>query len=431
MSPKMLFIFMAAALAGCGSDATMPLENGMGPSPVITSPKTTLIPTVNIGDAKGWLKGEHPLAARGLTVSAFASGLDHPRWILPLDNGDVLVAEASAPMRPDETKGIKNFFMGLFMKKAGADVPSANRITLLRDVNGDGIAESRSVLVSGLNSPIGMAVTNGELYVADTDAIVRLPFTLGQTKITAAPFKVIDLPAGTRNHHWVKNVIANADGSKLYASVGSNSNVADYGMEIEKERAAIWEIDPKTGSHTVFASGLRNPNGMAWQPTTKQLWTVVNERDELGSDLVPDYMTSVRAGGFYGWPYSYYGQHIDTRVKPQRPDLVEQAIVPDYALGAHTASLGLAFGSLGTLRDGAFIGQHGSWNRTPASGYKVVFVPFANGKPNGLPVDVLTGFRVGKVAYGRPVQVAIDRTGSLLVADDVGNTIWKVSAAQK
>ena len=424
-----LISILTLVLAGCGSSASLPLEKGMGASPAIPQPTTSLFPTINIADAKGWPTGAHPTAAAGLTTMAFASGLDHPRWILPLPNGDVLVPEASAPVRPDETKGIKNFFMGLFMKSAGADVPSANRLTVLRDADGDGIAESRSVLVAGLNSPIGMAVANGQLYVADTDAIVRFPFIPGQTKITDAPVKVVDLPAGTRNHHWVKTVVANGDGSRLYASVGSNSNAADYGMAVEEGRAAIWEIDPRTGAHRIYASGLRNPNGMAWLPGTNQLWTVVNERDELGSDLVPDYMTSVRAGGFYGWPYSYYGTHLDTRVNPQRPDLVAKAIVPDYALGAHTASLGLVFGSLGAMRNGAFVGQHGSWNRKPASGYKVIFVPFAGGKPSGLPVDVLTGFRVDNIAYGRPVQVALDRTGSLLVADDVGNTIWRVSAA--
>lgn len=416
-------------LAGCGSGASLSLEEGMGPSPTLPAPKTSLIPTVNIAEAKGWPAGAQPVAASGLTTTAFASGLDHPRWILPLPNGDVLVAEASAPERPEENKGIKNFFMGLFMKKAGASPPSANRISVLRDADGDGIAESRAVLLSGLNSPIGMAVANGQLYVANTDAILRYPFTAGQTTITAAPVKLVDLPAGPRNHHWVKTVIANADGSRLYASVGSNSNVAEHGMAIEAGRAAIWEIDANTGAHRIFASGLRNPNGMAWLAGTNQLWTVVNERDELGSDLVPDYLTSVRDGGFYGWPYSYYGANIDKRVKPARPDLVANAIVPDYALGAHTASLGLAFGSLGAMRNGAFIGQHGSWNRKPASGYKVIFVPFANGKPSGLPVDVLTGFRVGDTAFGRPVQVAFERTGNLLVADDVGNTIWRVSGA--
>jgi glucose/arabinose dehydrogenase len=350
-----------------------------------------------------------------------------------LPDGDVLVAETNGPVRPQDGLGIKGWFFKHFQKKAGGGVPSPDRITLLRDTDGDGVAETRSVFLSGLYSPFGMALVQDTLYVANSDALVRFPYTAGETKITAPGVKVVDLPAGPINHHWTKNVIASADGSKLYVAVGSNSNAAENGIAAEEGRAAIWEVSPATGEHRVFASGLRNPVGLAWEPESGALWTAVNERDELGSDLVPDYMTSVRDGGFYGWPYSYFGPHADTRVKPQRPDLVAKALVPDYALGPHTASLGLA-SSVGTslptsFSHGMFVGQHGSWNRKPRSGYKVIFVPFAGGSPSGVPVDVLTGFVDEKGnAMGRPVGVAIDKSGALLVADDVGNTVWRVTA---
>jgi glucose/arabinose dehydrogenase len=313
-------------------------------------------------------------------------------------------------------------------------MPSADRITLLRDLDGDGVADTRSVFIEKLASPIGMALIGDSLYVANTNAIVRYPYTAGTTHIDAPGLHVAELPGGAINHHWTKNILASPDGRKLYATVGSNSNVGENGMEAEEGRAAIWEIDTANGEHRIFASGLRNPNGMAWEPSTGVLWTVANERDEIGSDLVPDYLTSVRDGGFYGWPYSYYGQHVDERVQPPRPDLVAKAIAPDYALGPHTASLGLSAAAGNTLparfADGMFVGQHGSWNRKPHSGYKVIFVPFASGKPSGEPVDVLTGFlsEDGK-ANGRPVGVAIDKRGALLVADDVGNVIWRVSGA--
>jgi glucose/arabinose dehydrogenase len=321
------------------------------------------------------------------------------------------------------------------MKRAGAGVPSANRITLLRDADGDGVAETRSVLLENLSSPFGMALVGEDLYVANTDAVVRFPYKAGQTRIAAAATKVVDLPGGPINHHWTKNLIANRDGSKLYVTVGSNSNVAENGIDKEEGRAAIWEVDTKSGSHRVFASGMRNPNGLVWEPSSGALWTVVNERDELGSDLVPDYLTAVKEGAFYGWPYSYYGQHVDERVKPQQPDLVAKAIKPDYALGSHVAPLGLALsgGSAlpAQLRAGMFIGQHGSWNRKPRSGYNVVFVPFAGGKPSGMPVEVLAGFVSAEGnAYGRPVGVALDRRGALLVADDVGNVVWRVTSSR-
>ncbi|WP_296443719.1 PQQ-dependent sugar dehydrogenase [Rhodoferax sp. UBA5149] len=421
------------ALAACGEMATLPISAGTGPQPTLPPPQRTLIPTVNIATAKGWLPGATPLAASGMRVAAFAGGLDHPRWLYVLPNGDVLVAETNAPPKPDDAKGIKGWVMGLVTKRAGAGVPSANRISLLRDTDGDGVADLRSVLLEGLNSPFGMALVGNDLYVANSDAVLRFPYRSGDTHITAPGTKVVELPAGPINHHWTKNLIAAPDGIKLFVTVGSNSNVGERGMEAETERAAIWEVDTRSGAHRIFATGLRNANGLAWEPHSGVLWTVANERDELGSDLVPDYLTSVRDGAFYGWPYSYYGQHIDERVTPQRPDLVATAIAPDYALGPHTASLGLA-SSVGTtlpatFANGMFVGQHGSWNRRPRSGYKVIFVPFEGGKPAGVPIDVLTGFlsEEGK-AFGRPVGVVLDKQGALLVADDVGNMIWRVTS---
>jgi glucose/arabinose dehydrogenase len=422
------------SLAACGEMATLPVSAGSGPRPTLPPPVLTTIPTANIAPAIGWPVGSKPIAAPGTRVAAFAGELAHPRWLYVLPNGDVLVAETNAPAKPDESRGIKAWVTGLMTKRAGAGVTSANRITLLRDSDGDGVAEFRSVLLEGLNSPFGMALVGNDLYVANADAVLRFPYSTGDTHITVPGRKVVALPAGPINHHWTKNLIASPDGSKLYVTVGSNSNVAEYGMAVEAGRAAIWEVNIRSGAHRIFAGGLRNPNGLAWERQSGVLWTVVNERDELGSDLVPDYLTSVRDGGFYGWPYSYFGQHVDARVSPQRPDLVAAAIVPDYALGPHTASLGLA-ASVGTtlparFANGMFIGQHGSWNRRPHSGYKVIFVPFAGGKPNGdLPLDVLTGFldQQGR-AYGRPVGVALDQRGALLVADDVGNVVWRVTA---
>ena len=434
VSNRLPFFLAIAGLMGCGASATLPVSAGTGPSPTLPPPHTSLIPTVNIAKARGWSSSETPVAAVGTSVAAFARDLDHPRWLYVLPNGDVLVAETNGPPRPENNKGIKGWFFNFFQKKAGAGVPSANRITLLRDRDGDGVAETRSTFLSGLYSPFGMTLVGNDLYVANSDAVVRFPYVTGQTQITSPGIKIVDLPAGAINHHWTKNIIASADGSKLYVSVGSNSNELENGIENETDRAAIWEVDPKTGSHRVFASGLRNPVGMAWEPEHGALWTSVNERDELGSDIVPDYMTAVRDGAFYGWPYSYFGQHVDERAKPQRPDLVAKAIAPDYALGPHTASLGLTSSSGTTLpapfNHGMFVGQHGSWNRSPASGYKVIFVPFIDGRPSSAPIDVLTGFldRSGD-ALGRPVGVAIDRRGALLVADDVGNVVWRVTGA--
>lgn len=387
-----------------------------------------------IAPAVGWRDGRRPVAAGGTVVVAFADGLDHPRWLYVLPNGDVLVAETAAPERPEANKGLKGFFMKKAMERAGSAVPSADRITLLRDCDGDGVAEVRSTFLADLDSPFGMALVGDALYVANTDSLVRFSYEAGATSLRSQGTRVADLPAGATNRHWTKNVIASAEGSKLYVAVGSNSNVAENGMDKERERAAILEIDARTGARRVFASGLRNPVGLAWEPKTGTLWTVVNERDELGGDLVPDYLTSVREGGFYGWPYSYFGQIVDERLEPPRPDLVAKAIRPDYALGPHTASLGLAHSAGARLPErfgeGMFIGQHGSWNRRPPSGYKVIFVPFRDGRPSGDPIDLLTGFldRDGN-AQGRPVGIAVDKNGGVLVADDVGNVVWRVSAS--
>jgi glucose/arabinose dehydrogenase len=434
MKSRLSAIVLAIVLSGCAAEPSLPPNADKGPDPVLPPPQKALVPVVRVAPAIGWGVGEKPTAAPGLALTAFSRALDHPRWIHVLPNGDVLVAETNAPPRPERGRSLKGKVMAFFMKKAGAATPSANRITLLRDVDGDGEAETRTVFLEGLNSPFGMALIGNDFYVANSDAVMRFAYTPGETRITAPGVKLADLPAGPLNHHWTKNLIASRDGTKLYATVGSNSNAAENGIEAEDGRAAIWEIDAKTGAKRLFASGLRNPNGMAWEPRTGKLWTVVNERDELGHDLVPDYLTSVAAGGFYGWPYSYYGSHVDDRVSPPRPDLVAKAIKPDYALGNHVAALGLAYGDAkalgGAFGTGAFVGQHGSWNRDPRSGYRVVFVPFKDGKPAGLPVDVLTGFldSEGK-ARGRPVGVALDDRGALYVADDVGNVIWRVTAS--
>ena len=419
--------------ATCGQSARLSVEAGMGPDPALPTPSSTLLPTINIAQAEGWPPGRAPVAAPGLTVNAYASELEHPRWLYVLPNGDVLVAETNAPERPDDGKGIQGWIMGMVMKRAGATVPSANRITLLRDADGDGQAEVRSTFLEGLSSPFGMALVDRTLYVANTDAVMSFDYQDGATQIAGPGRNVVDLPAGTINHHWTKNIIASRNGSLLYVTSGSNSNVAENGMENEANRAAILEIDPRARQVRLFASGLRNPNGLAWEPVTGELWTTVNERDGLGSDLVPDYMTAVKPNGFYGWPYSYFGQVVDERVAPQRPDLVAAAIKPDYALGPHTGSLGLAFYESDLLpqryRGGAFVGQHGSWNRKPLSGYRVIFVPFVNGRPAGGAEEVLTGF-IGAdgQAHGRPVGVAVDGRGAVLVADDVGNAIWRLAA---
>ena len=427
-------LVVALSVVGCAEVARLPVEAGTGPDPALPPPTASLLPTVRVAKAAGWPADARPEAAPGLAVARFADGLAHPRWLYVLPNNDVLVAETDAPPKPEDGKGIRGFVMKQLMKKAGSGTPSANRITLLRDANGDGVAETRTVFLENIHSPFGMALVGNDFYVAATDALLRFRYEPGVTAISGAGTKVADLPAGPINHHWTKNVIASPDGSKLYVTVGSNSNVGENGIDAEAGRAAIWELDLRNGQHRIFASGLRNPNGMAFEPATGTLWTTVNERDELGSDLVPDYLTSVRDGGFYGWPYSYYGAHVDTRVSPQRPDLVAKALVPDYALGPHTASLGLVSATGNALPpaygNGMFVGRHGSWNRNPRSGYDVIFVPFADGKPSGAPLPVLRGFLSSEgEARGRPVGVAIDGRGALLVADDVGNVVWRVTSA--
>jgi glucose/arabinose dehydrogenase len=432
MRRRALCVLALGGLAACGDTARLQPSASEGPHPQLPPPTTSLVPTVHIAPAKGWPDGKTPVAAPGLHVSPFATGLEHPRWLLALPNGDVLVAETNAPERPEDAKGIKGKAMRQLMKNAGAAVPSRNRIVLLRDADGDGIAEQRSTFIEGLKSPFGMALVGSSIYVANTDGIVRFAYTPGATQLNGPGQPVADLPAGPINHHWTKNIVASPDGKKLYATVGSNSNVAENGLEHEEGRAAIWEIDLATGAKRLFATGLRNPNGLAWEPNTGALWTVVNERDELGSDLVPDYLTSVTDGAFYGWPHSYYGQHVDERVEA-RPDLVAKAKMPDYALGNHVAPLGLTTLQGAKLpqpfTSGMAIGEHGSWNRKPRNGYKVVFVPFAGGRPQGMPIDLLTGFiSPDGEAWGRPVGVTVDRSGSLLVADDVGNAVWRVSS---
>ena len=419
----------ALALAACGQGSADPFA-GFGATPQLPPPKSSLIPTLNARQAVGWPPGAAPVAPAGFTVTRYAGDLTHPRWLLVMPNGDVLVSEASS--EPAKDKGVTAMIANLLQKKAGAIMESPNRITLLRDGDGDGVAEVRSTFAEGLKRPFGMTLTGGKLYVANDDAVVAFPYVDGQTQITGVGEKVFDLPGGPINHHWTKNVVASPDGTKLYATVGSNSNVGENGIENEINRAAVIVYPLPAGPARVFASGLRNPNGLDFEPTTGTPWTAVNERDMLGDDLVPDYMTSLQDGGFYGWPYSYFGQHVDARVKPQRPDLVAKAIVPDYALGSHTASLGLAFYKADAFparyKGGVFIGQHGSWNRKPPSGYRVVFVPFANGKPSGPPEAFLTGFLDAKDhAQGRPVGVAVDKTGALLVADDVGKAVWRVA----
>ncbi|MFT4584585.1 MAG: glucose/arabinose dehydrogenase [Gammaproteobacteria bacterium] len=426
-----LTVLMSTMFTGCAEYATLPVSSGTGPNPTLPAPNRTLIPTVNIARATAWGPGESPRAATGFKVSLFAAGLEHPRWLYVLPNGDVLVAESNAPAKP--VTGLKSWITKKVMARAGAGVKSPDRITLLRDTHGDGIADLRDTFLQGLRSPIGMALIDSTFYVANTNAVVHVPYSRGQTRIDGSPETLVELPAEPINHHWTKNLLASKDGKFLYVSVGSNSNVAENGLTAERGRAAILEIDRDGGASRVFASGLRNPVGLDWHPVSGELWTTVNERDELGSDLVPDYLTSVQRGGFYGWPYSYYGQHIDTRVQPQEPERVAAAIKPDYALGPHTASLGFTFydgnGLPEHYNNGAFIAQHGSWNRRPRSGYKVVFVPFAGGHPRGELQDVLTGFiDTDDNARGRPVCVVVWHDGSLLVSDDVGNRVWRISA---
>jgi glucose/arabinose dehydrogenase len=421
-------------LTGAGTD-NFDVTTQIGPHPVLPEQQQYLFPPMHLAPVIGWKPGDTPKVASGLRIQAIATGLEHPRSVYTLPNGDVLVVESKSP-GIEPTHRPKNIIMNWvesFVTSAGAPAPS-NRITLLRDTNGDGKWDVRTVFLDHLNSPFGVALVGNDLYVADTDAILHFPYTPGETSITAPGTVLTPLPGGPIDHHWTKSLLASEDGTKLYAGVGSNSNITENGIGAEYERADIWEVDRASGAHRIFASGLRNPNGLTWQPQSHALWTVVNERDELGPNLVPDYMTSVKDGGFYGWPYSYYGQHIDPRVKPQRPDLVAKAIVPDYALSSHVAPLGLVFDTGNSLPShysgGAFVGEHGSWDRDLLNGYKVVFVPFTDGKPSGMAEDVVTGFLDSEGhAHGRPVGVGLDKAGALLVADDVGNTVWRVTSA--
>ncbi len=423
---------LTLAVAGCGNKPADP-STQYGANPQLPAPQQFLLPPMHIAPVAAWGE-EKPTVPPGFSVTALATGLSHPRSLYVLPNGDVLVVESSGPKAPISRP--KDLIMGWVQSFAGAKGKAANRITLLRDTNGDGKPDVRTVFLDHLISPFGVALVGSDLYVADTDALLRFPYVTGQTSITAPATRLTDLPGGPIDHHWTKSLVASRDGAKLYVGVGSNSNITENGIGAEMNRAAIWEVDRATGASRIFASGLRNPTGLGWEPDSGVLWAVANERDEIGANLVPDYLTSVKDGAFYGWPYSYYGQHIDPRVKPQRPDLVARAIAPDYALSSHVAPLGLAFSTGLNLpaayRSGAFVGEHGSWDRDPLNGYKVVFVPFVGGHPNGPPQDVVTGFldQAGH-ARGRPVGLAIDRTGGLLIADDLGNVVWRVSYSGK
>jgi len=421
----------AAALAACGPDPINP-KRQIGAQPYLPPIHQYLFPPMHVVKNVGWGDAA-PKPASGLQVRALARNLKNPRSLYVLPNGDILVAETEGPGEPASRP--KQFIFNWVEKKAHSSTKAGNRIVLLRDVDGNGAVDMQTVFLDHLHSPFGMALVGNDFYVANTDAVMRYPYQEGQTQITAPGIKLTDLPGGPIDHHWTKSLTASPDGAKLYAGVGSNSNVGENGMEAEKERAAIWEIDRASGAHRLYATGLRNPNGLTFEPESHALWAVINERDELGPDLVPDYFTSVKVGAFYGWPYSYYGQHLDPRVMPQRPDLTAKAIPPDYALSSHVAPLGLAFYTGATLpatyRGGAFIAEHGSWNRQELNGYKVVFVPFSSGKPSGMPEDVLTGFIDGDQAHGRPVGLAIDKQGALLVADDVGGTVWRVTATAR
>lgn len=409
-------------------------ETAYGPEPRLPPAEKSWLPTIRWSVANApWRPGMAPKAAAGLVVQPFAQGLKHPRWLHVLPNGDVLVAEAAS--EPANSWSPRAIAQNWVQRRTGSIAQNANRITLLRDANADGKAEHVEVFLDGLRQPFGMALIADQLYVANTDSVVRFPYQRGQDRITAQGVKLLDLPVG---HHWTRSLLASPDGSKLYVTVGSGSNIGEKGMDIEEGRGVILELDVATGRARTFASGLRNPNGMAFEPTTGALWTVVNERDELGDDTPPDYLTSVKDGGFYGWPYSYWGKIVDKRVQPQRPELVAKALAPDYALGAHTAALGLAYHDGAGLPErfgsGMVIGLHGSWNRSTYSGYKVIFVPFRNGRPHGLPLDVLTGFLEADgsgTAYGRPVGVAVDCSGAILVADDTGNSVWRITAASR
>ena len=417
---------LAVAVSACGR----PAQNldQTGPSPTLPGQNETLIPPMRIATPTGW-DGATPTAPAGFTVTALATDLKIPRQMLVLPNGDILIAEGAGGHAPKVRP--KDVIAGVIKARGKSSVKGGNRITLLRDADGDGRAEVRTTFIENLDAPYGLAFVDGNLYVANQDALLRFSYQEGQTRITTPGEELTRLPSEI-NHHWTKSLTASADGTKLYVGIGSNSNVGERGMAVEEERAVVWEIDRATGARRTIATGIRNPTALAIEPTSNQLWAVVNERDELGAELVPDYLTSVRDGAFYGWPYSYWGQNVDPRVRPARPDMVRRAIAPDYALGSHVAALGLSFatdgGFGGAFSQGAFIGEHGSWNRQDLSGYKVVWTPFVNGRPAGPPVDFLTGFIADGKARGRPVGVTFDaRRRILLVADDLSNTVWRIA----
>lgn len=426
----------ATLLSACSDDADFDVTTQIGPDPVLPEPNPSLVADLKVAEVVGWAEGQAPDVPAGLTITPYAQDLANPRTVHTLPNGDVLVVQGRAPeekpvWRPKDI--VRDFIMSMAQGGGGEEQKESNLITLLRDSDRDGTVDERHDLLKGLDSPFGVAWADGNLYVAATSAILVYPYPLGDTEITASPSVLTPLPGGPINHHWTKDLALSPDGRHLYASVGSNSNVAENGLEAEKGRAAIWQVDRETGASRIFASGLRNPNGLTFNPDSGELWTVVNERDELGPNLVPDYMTSVRDGAFYGWPWSYFGQHVDERVMPRRPDMVERAIAPDYALSSHVASLGMTFTHNSVLpepyRGGAFVGMRGSWNRSTFNGYKVVYIPFENGRPAGMAQDVVTGFLDGDQARGRPVGLGIDGTGALLIADDAGNSVWRVAAA--
>jgi glucose/arabinose dehydrogenase len=428
------FVVIWAALftlAACDDDSSFDPASQIGENPNLPEPQQYLFPPMHLSSVVGWKQGEKPTVAAGLKIEALATGLEHPRSLYVLPNGDVLIVESKAPPAPPISRP-KDLVMQWMEAKTTSTNQKSNRITFVRkDVEGG--AEVRGTFLDNLRSPFGVALVGHDFYVANTDAIVRFPYTQGDTSISAGGEVLTPLPGGPIDHHWTKSLLASRDGSLLYVGVGSNSNITENGIQAEENRASIWEVDRSSGRRRIFASGLRNPNGLSWEPQTNTLWAVINERDELGPNLVPDYLTSIKDGGFYGWPYGYYGNHVDPRVQPQRPGLVEKAIIPDYALSSHVAPLGLAFNTASGLpsryRNGAFIGEHGSWDRVQFNGYKVVFVPFADGRPSGRAEDVVTGFLDSDGhARGRPVGVAFDKSGALLIADDVGNTVWRVSS---
>jgi glucose/arabinose dehydrogenase len=431
----MLAAALVSSLAACDDDDKTDPNSQIGANPTLPAIRQYLFPPMHVAKVTGWKDGETPSVPEGFKIEALASGLHHPRNLYVLPNGDILVSESKAPY-PQPIKRPKDLVMGWIEKLAtsAGDAGPGNRLSILREnPNGHGTSVDM-VFLDHLNSPFGVALVGDDLYVAQSGSILRFPYSEGETRIDAQPTTLTQIPGGPIDHHWTKSLLASRDGTLLYVGVGSNSNITENGMDAEMNRAAILEVDRASGRSRIFASGLRNPNAMSWEPESGAMWTVVNERDEIGPNLVPDYLTSVKEGAFYGWPYSYYGQHLDPRVKPQRPDLVAAAIPPDYALSSHVAPLGLAFAKDSSLpekyRAGAFVGEHGSWNRIQLNGYKVVFIPFGGGKPAGKAEDVVTGFISpdGK-ARGRPVGLAFDKTGALLIADDVGNTIWRVSAA--